>query len=286
MKVTQQWRESMISEVLCIECEKKNPCGNEDCLNCAKPLIQSYQWKDFIHNRLNKVFGGFISATLLSITLINIDSVIKNVNIAIEEISINIGNHDESNKSNPPEVENERKVIVTYGDNKAEVSIYLLTDEYKWEIGWDNQLNQNYEKLPLSGQMINILNNESHYIICVGASSEEIQSGYSLLEGRILEEDRARNRAEMISLWVKEKLYKDIPVLKLNAGHWLNSTEGLNTERQRRVIIITVKLHKGSFDKNIVLREALKRKSGEQELYEILLTDYSLTKGKEFEWVP
>jgi hypothetical protein len=170
--------------------------------------------------------------------------------------------------------------------NKASLAIYLLSDEYKWKIGYDQKLNDKYDKLPFSGQMVDLLN-KTREVICVGASSEEIIKGLTEDEGRKKEEERAARRAKSVAIWITEKLERQDPsilVRKWNIGHWMNRSNGSDTSTQRRVIIILVLNKSSEINMDEALRNALEREKGKHHIYELILNQYSLTRGDKLIW--
>lgn len=169
---------------------------------------------------------------------------------------------------------------------KASIAIYLLSDEYSWKIGNYEKLNDKYDKPPFSPQMVRLLN-IANEVICVGASSEEIVKGLTEGEGRKKEEERAANRAQSIALWISEKLEKrDKPIIvrKWNIGHWLNRSNGEDTSKQRRVIIILVLNESNEINMDEALRNALEREKKNHPIYELILAQYSLTQSDKLVW--
>lgn len=188
----------------------------------------------------------------------------------------------------PPEVD-EPAFIPDAEDTdhkKASIAIYLLSGEYSWKIGNYEKLNDKYDKLPFSAEMVHLLN-KANEVICVGASSEEIIQGLTEDEGRRKEEERAAKRAKSIARWVDEKIEKRNPpilVRKWNIGHWFNRLSGEDTSKQRRVIIILVFNKSREIKMDEALRNALEREKKDHPIYELILTQYSLTRSDKLVW--
>ena len=170
---------------------------------------------------------------------------------------------------------------------KATFVIHLLTDDYKWMISrWDVLENQQRD-INFSSSMSRLLNRAAE-VICIGASSEDMEKGLSQDDGRRREEWRAGQRAELIAKWVRAALNKPVNVRKLNIGHRDPAQEygqTLDTSDQRRVIIVLVLKRKEGIDLGQALRNAFRQERDKQPIYETILTRYSLTQGLKFNWV-
>ncbi|MCI0338130.1 MAG: hypothetical protein L0226_11165 [Acidobacteria bacterium] len=261
----------MIDLMLCPKCGGINNQSINYCRECSRNLHEGKWWKTLSLRFI--LWVGLFELTLFSFRLIEV-----NINLYFDFKSV-------PKPSKPIEVKYEwYGPDINYGDGKATVILYMLTDEYKWELGWYDQLNKNYEKVPLSNEMIGLING-SRKVICVGTSSGEMKQGVSFQEGRIIEEQRAGKRAETIAKWVRERLHDPVTVLKLNAGHWIRSSDMTNTDHQRRVIIILVLRIIGIWDKDKALRKAFEDAAREEPIYKIILKEYSLTQGNRFVWV-
>lgn len=168
----------------------------------------------------------------------------------------------------------------------ASIVIHLLTDEHRWKLSrWDLLENLKSE-VDFSVPMRRLMNSATE-IICIGASSEEIENGYSQDEGRKREEWWAGRRADSIAMWVRAALDKPINVRKLNIGHRdpANEREAQSdTSDQRRVIIVLVLKEEEGVDMDQALRDAFQQERSKQPIYETILTKYSLTQGMKFHW--
>jgi hypothetical protein len=186
----------------------------------------------------------------------------------------------------PPEVQ--RDLIVRgatdVSGHQASFRILLFTDEFRWRIGSSDTLENGVSHPAFTPEMKTVLN-DALEIICVGASSEEIQPGMTLATGRAREERRAGRRAEQISLWVRSALTKPIPTRKLNAGHHLPTIgAAADTAAQRKVVIILVLDHDSDTNVDEALRSAMMRESVRAPIFETLLTQYSLAVHPKFTW--
>jgi hypothetical protein len=187
----------------------------------------------------------------------------------------------------PPEVK--RDLVVRDASDmfgrRASFRILLFTDEFRWRLSSADTL-ENGSSRPLFTPEMKAVLNDAEEIICVGASSEEIPSGYSLNSGRAFEERRAARRADQIATWVRSALSKPLPVRKLNAGHHL-PTDGkvVDTSEQRRVVIILVLDHDNGTNIDEALRTAMQRESDRAPIFHTLLTQYSLASRPQFTWV-
>jgi hypothetical protein len=190
----------------------------------------------------------------------------------------------------PPEVYTQ--VYTPYAtDNQGRTAsfvIHLLTDDYRWMLGRSDMLENRQSEVSFSEPMKR-LQNRAVEIICIGASSEEIEAGLSIDDGRTREEWRAAQRAESIARWVRAALYRPVNVRKLNIGHRDPANEQgstSDTSDQRRVIIVLVLKMDEDTNMEQALRNAFLRERGKQPIYETILTRYSLTQGLRFHWVP
>src|SRR5574341_315834 len=184
----------MIDQMLCPKCGEINLQSIRYCTDCGKSLHDGGKWWRTLALRWlsNGLLGG---VTLFSITLLEI-----NINFYFDFNPV-------PKPPTPVEVKYDwYSPNLDFGDGKASVLLYLLTDEYKWELGWYDRLNKRYDKLPLSTEMVSLINN-ARKVICVGASSGEIRQGVNFQEGRIIEEKRAKARAETIAMWIREKMF-------------------------------------------------------------------------------
>jgi hypothetical protein len=187
----------------------------------------------------------------------------------------------------PPEVT--RDLIVRGAEDllgrRASFRILLFTDEFRWRLNSYDALESGSAE-PLFTPEMKAALNDAEEIICVGASSEEVPVGVSLAQGREWEERRASRRAERISMWVRAALSKAIPVRKLNVGHHAPTGQRRDTSDQRRVVIILVLDHEEGADIDQALRMAMARESLRAPIFDTLLTQYSLSSGSAFTWVP
>ena len=189
----------------------------------------------------------------------------------------------------PPEV---NRVIYepVIKDNKgraATIAIYLLTDDYRWAMGRWDLLENNERQVDFSPAMTLQMNHAAE-VICIGASSEEMEPGLSYDDGRRREEWRAEQRAEAIAKWVRATLRRPANVRKLNIGHRDPASAedaAFDTSDQRRVIIILVLKEDEGIDFDQALRNKLREEKGKQPIYNTILTRYSLTQGLTFHWV-
>jgi hypothetical protein len=130
--------------------------------------------------------------------------------------------------------------------------------------------------------------NRSAEVICIGASSEEIEEGLSREDGRSREEWRAGQRAEAIARWVRAALSRPVNVRKLNIGHRDPAAEQgavVDTSDQRRVIIVLVLKMEDGVDLDQALLNALRQERRKQPIYETILTRYSLMQSLKLHWV-
>ena len=169
---------------------------------------------------------------------------------------------------------------------KASFLIHLLTDEYRWKLSRWDLLEDLQSEINFSSAM-RLLMNRATEIICIGASSEEIENGLSYDQGRQKEEWRAGRRAESISKWVKAVLQNPVNVRKLNIGHRdpTLETNGISdTSDQRRIIIVLVLKAEDGVNMDQALRDAFQQERNKQPIYETILTRYSLTQTLNFRW--
>lgn len=194
----------------------------------------------------------------------------------------------------PPKPERPPEVLlgdyVPYAkDNKGKTAsfvIHLLTDEYRWKLSRWDLLENLQSEIEFSSPMRRLMNRAVE-IICVGASSEEIEKGLALEEGRTREEWRAAQRAESIAKWTRAVLDHPVNVRKLNIGHRdpsLEGTDAFDTSEQRRVIIVLVLKEEDGINIDEALRDAFLQERARQPIYETILTKYSLTQGLKFHW--
>ena len=187
----------------------------------------------------------------------------------------------------PPEVTRDLIVrdAVDLRGRRASFRILLFTDEFRWRLNSFESL-ENGSAQPLFTSEMKAALNDAEEIICVGASSEEIPVGVSFDQGRASEERRAARRAERIAVWVRAALSKPIPVRKLNVGHHARTGRPRDTSGQRRVVIILVLDHEEGANIDQALRMAMARESLRAPIFDTLLTQYSLSSGPAFTWVP
>ena len=187
----------------------------------------------------------------------------------------------------PPEVT--RDLIVRGAADllgrRASFRVLLFTDEFRWRLNSFESL-ENGSGQPLFTAEMKAVLNDAQEIICVGASSEEIPVGVTFDQGRAWEERRAARRAERIAVWVRAALSKPIPVRKLNVGHHARTGRRRDTSDQRRVVIILVLDHEEGANIDQALRMAMAREGLRAPIFDTLLTQYSLSSGDAFTWVP
>jgi hypothetical protein len=189
----------------------------------------------------------------------------------------------------PPEVS--RDVTIRSAPDaigrRASFRILLFTDEFRWRLSSDVELDAEPDRPRFTEEMKTLLNSAEE-VIAVGASSEEFAPGLSLAAGRALEERRAARRADRIALWVREVISRPVPVRKLNVGHHAptRSARVPDTSDQRRVIIILVLEQDEGVNVDQALRAAMAQESVRAPIFEALLTRYSLSAGQAFTWVP
>jgi hypothetical protein len=169
---------------------------------------------------------------------------------------------------------------------KASFLIHLLTDEYRWKLSRWDLLEDLQSEINFSSSMRKLMNSAIE-IVCIGASSEEIEDGLSYNHGRQKEEWRAGRRAESISKWVRAVLQNPVNVRKLNIGHRDQTleTNGISdTSDQRRIIIVLVLKAEDGVNMDQALRDAFQQERNKQPIYETILTRYSLTQTLNFRW--
>lgn len=169
---------------------------------------------------------------------------------------------------------------------KASFLIHLLTDEYRWKLSRWDLLEDLQSEINFSPAM-RLLMNSATEIICIGASSEEIENGLSYDEGRQKEEWRAGRRADSIAKWVRAVLENPINVRKLNIGHrdpTIEIGDTSDTSDQRRIIIVLVLKAEDGVNMDQALRDAFQQERNKQPIYETILTRYSLTQTLNFKW--
>lgn len=161
----------------------------------------------------------------------------------------------------PNEVDQSESAYVADAEDrdhrKMSVAIYLLSDKYKWKLGSYEKLNDAYEKIPISNEMIKLIRSAEE-VICAGASSQEFVGALASNEGRRIEENRAAERARTIARWIDE-LGTGVSVRKWNIGQWMNRSFEVDTSAQRRVIIILVLKKTYGINLDEALRNALER---------------------------
>ena len=187
----------------------------------------------------------------------------------------------------PPEVMRDvvvRNVTDLMG-RRASFRILLFSDEFRWRLNSAEVLQNGPTRPDFTAEMKAVLN-DAQEIICVGASSEEIPKGVSFEQGRAEEERRAARRAERIALWVRSVVSRPIPIRKLNIGHHQTTGRPQDTSDQRRVVIILVLDRDDSTNVDEALRSAMMRESVRAPIFDTLLTQYSLSSGGSFAWVP
>ena len=194
----------------------------------------------------------------------------------------------------PPAPENPPEVLTgdyipyarDHQGKKASFVIHLLTDDYKWKLSRWDLLEDSQSEINFSPPMRRLMNSAVE-IICLGASSEEIENGLSPDDGRQKEEWRASKRAESIAKWVRAVLENSVNVRKLNIGHRDPSNEPngmLDTSDQRRIIIVLVIKEEEGVNMDQALRDAFQQERSKQPIYETILTRYSLTQALSFKW--
>ena len=186
----------------------------------------------------------------------------------------------------PPEVVTD--VIVRNAKDRmgrrASFRVLLFTDEFRWRLSSDDQIENVLGRPEFTPEMKTVLNRATE-IIAVGASSEEMVPGLSVDAGRKREEVRAARRAERIAMWLRGALSSPIPVRKLNVGHHIRTLGSKETSDQRRVVIILVLEREEGTNVDEALRAAMALESINAPIFEALLTRYSLSAAKAFTWV-
>jgi hypothetical protein len=178
-------------------------------------------------------------------------------------------------------------VVRNAGDNKgrrASFRIMLLTDDFRWRLSSTQAVERASGGIDFSPQMKAALN-DAKEIICVGASSEELPAGTRGDEGRAAEERRAAKRADQIAKWVKASIGRDIPVRKLNVGYHAPTRNQVDTSDQRRVVIILVLEREDNTNIDQALRAAMAAEATRTPVFDMLLTQYSLSSGAGFKWL-
>ena len=186
----------------------------------------------------------------------------------------------------PPEVVRDVTVerVPDAAGRRASFRILLFSDEFRWKLASYDAIEDGVAFPPFSDEMKSVLNSAEE-IICVGTSSEELPSGVSYPRGRMQEEWRAARRADRIALWVRTALSRPVPVRKLNIGHHAPTKDKGDTSDQRRVVVILVLDRDQGANLDESLRTAMLEESRRAPVLDSLLTDYSLTSGKDFTWV-
>jgi eukaryotic-like serine/threonine-protein kinase len=185
----------------------------------------------------------------------------------------------------PPEVKLDLIVrdATDVAGHQASFRIMLLTDEFRWRLGSSSAL-ESGARPEFTPEMTSVLNNAEE-VVCVGASSEEIDPGTTYEAGRAREEKRAARRAERIALWVQSALTRPIPTRKLNAGHHIATSAAVDTADQRRMVIILVLEHDKETNIDEALRSAMIHEAVRAPIFETLLSQYSLAMRPQFTWV-
>jgi hypothetical protein len=172
---------------------------------------------------------------------------------------------------------------------QASMVIFLLTDEYRWEIGYYETLNRKYKKVPFSSAMKSLIDSKAKEVICIGASSEELEHTLLLEKGEKKaiekEEWRAGRRAETLGSWLEEIRGVLIPIRKLNVGHWMRQTNDADTSEQRRVIIVLVLDKQEGIKMDEAFLDALDQGKNNQKIYGTILNEYSLTRSLPLKWM-
>lgn len=140
---------------------------------------------------------------------------------------------------------------------QAEFKIAIVSQEYKWKLGSDKQLENEQD---ISYISTNIRQNEdfvkSKALIAVGTASEELESSSTEIE-----EFRAKNRGENILGMLRTHTNSSLYLLNLGVHH---STGDSITADQRRIIIISIvnidQMHNQEIDTS--LKMALNRAEG------------------------
>lgn len=187
----------------------------------------------------------------------------------------------------PPEVKGDVLVhnVRDRLGRRATFRILLFSDEFRWRLNSSDALDTTPSRPTFTAAMKAALA-DAEEIICVGASSEEIPPGVSVVAGRASEERRAARRAEQIAVWVREAIAKPVPIRKLNVGHHAATARPGDTSDQRRVVIILVLDHDPGTNIDQALRAAMASESLRAPIFEALLTRYSLGAAQAFTWVP
>jgi hypothetical protein len=186
----------------------------------------------------------------------------------------------------PPEVNLDVivRAVPDHDGRRASFRILLFSDEFRWRLNSFESLD-NGSAPQFTPEMKAVLS-DAQEVICVGASSEEIQPGASPESGRASEERRAARRAEQIAMWVRAAVSTPIPVRKLNVGHHMPTGRPGDTSEQRRVVIILVLDHEGGANLDQALRTAMMQEAARAPIFASLLTEYSLGSNPAFTWVP
>jgi len=185
----------------------------------------------------------------------------------------------------PPEIAQD--VVRIAPDNAGRTATFrlmLFTDEFRWKLSSSASL-ENGKFEPEFTEAMKAVLNSALEIICVGASSQELQAGVPPEQGRATEERRAARRAEQIALWVRKALTKPIPIRKLNVGHHAPTPGAANTSDQRRMVIILVLERDDEANLDQALRAAMERESARAPILDALLREYSLGSGPTLTWV-
>ena len=221
-------------------------------------------------------------------TLIN--SVNTNVSNTNGNVSIinNVNYYPPPEPRKPPEADGRYvREAVDKNRKRASFVIYLFSDEYRWQIGRSDALENGATKISFTPQMQENLN-KAEEVICIGASSEQIEEGLTPEQGRIKEENRAAERAETIAEWIRPVLRNHVLVKKLNIGHhaaYQSSSGDDKTSDQRRVIIVLVLKKEDGVNVDEALKNAFEREKEHQPIYGRILTKYSLTQGPRLHWI-
>lgn len=191
-------------------------------------------------------------------------------------------------RTTPPEVSQDvtvRNAADQLG-RQASFRVLLFTDEFRWRLASHDVLEDGSLQPSFTPAMKAVLDS-AREIICVGASSEELQGGVSYADGVAREEQRAARRAEQTAVWVRQALSRPVPVRKLNVGYHAPTRGATDTSDQRRMVIILVINNDPGADIDQALRAAMKREASRAPIFETLLTRYSLvSSGNAFTWVP
>ncbi len=149
---------------------------------------------------------------------------------------------------------------------KATFDIYVLTNEYSWEVGTPSDTSPG--KIKYNGKLedLDFLKKllQAEDMLRVLTSADVIISfGTASCEGGVGEENRALERASLIQTLIKEinkSRIKSPAYKKLNLGQFKSNNCGdpPSTESQRKIIVVGVDISNDKNDKNVDVKEALR----------------------------